>query len=88
MSEAKQSFTLDEIATRWNCSHSSVLQLVYQGALRAVDISTNPNRRSRFVVFCDDLAAFEEARRTLPPAAPPKRRRVRIKPTEIVEFIR
>lgn len=52
MSESKQAneyLTLREVAIRWGCSHSSVLNLVYRGDLRAIDISSNPTKQSRYV---------------------------------------
>lgn len=85
--ETKQTWTLAEIADRWGCSHSTVLSHVYSGDLRGIDISTNPARRSRYIVPADALEAFEEARETPPPKTPaPKRKRVRVGAGEIIEF--
>jgi len=83
----KQEFlSLAKIARRWTCSHSSVLTLVNRGDLPAVDISTNPRGRSRYIVRVDDLEAFEAARTTSPPPPPTKRRRVRVPKNAVIEF--
>lgn len=83
----KQSWMLQQLADRWGCCHSSVLTLVNKGELRALDISTNPSKRSRYIVLHEDLEAFEEARTVAPPERPaPKRRRVRVPAGETIEF--
>lgn len=84
----KKMFSLAEVAERWGCSHSSVLTLVYQGVLLAVDISTNPGRRSRFVVPEDALDEFEARRTSKPPEPEPvlKRKRVKVPAGAVIEF--
>lgn len=87
--ESKEMFTLADIADRWGCSHSTVLAHVASGALRAVDISTNPSARSRYIVRREVLEAFEEARETSPPAAASstrKRQRQTSATAGIIEF--
>ena len=87
MSEGQQFFTLDAIATRWGVSHGTVLTLVYQGVLRAIDISTNPRRKSRYVVPPEALTEFEASRMTPPPSPPPPpRRRPRAAQSEVIEY--
>lgn len=85
MPETKQSYTLADVAQRWGCSHSSVLALVYSGDLAAIDISTNPAGRSRYIVPADALEAFE-ARRTVTPPSPTPKRRVRVNRGDVIEF--
>ena len=83
----KEFWTLDDIAERWGVSHSSVLTLVHQGVLRAVDVSTNPRKRSRYIVPTEALLAFEASRETPPPEPPaPRRNRMRVRPGEVIEF--
>ncbi|MHB9077031.1 MAG: hypothetical protein ACYC3X_06000 [Pirellulaceae bacterium] len=82
----KQTYTLAEIAARWGCCHSSVLMLVYSGDLRAIDISTNPKGKSRYIVPAEALEAFEAARATPPPEKPLKRKRVKVRSGEVIEF--
>ena len=82
-----QFHSLGQIATRWGCCHSSVLSLVRSGELSAVDISTNPSGRSRYVVPAESLEAFE-ARRTVSPTSAPAKRRPKLRRTDIVEFIK
>ena len=84
----KEHFTLTEVAKRWGSSHSTVLTLVYQGGLRAIDISTNPKGKRRFVVPVVALEAFEAERMTDPPESLPKqkKKRVKIPKDGIVEF--
>lgn len=87
---APLSYTLQQIADRWGCSHSTVLSHVYAGTLRAIDISTNPERRSRYIIPSDALEEFEAARDVSKIGAhlvpPPKRNRVRVRPGEVIEF--
>lgn len=87
MAQAKAFFTLSELAERWGISHTSVLNLVYKGDLLAVDVSTNPRKRSRFIVPADALEAFEDSRATEPPERPvTKHRRVRLPAGSTIEF--
>jgi len=87
MAAEKDFYTLQEIAERWGCSHSTVLTHVYDGTLRAVDISTNPGRRSRYIVAREAVEAFEESR-VMPvlETTPVKRRRVRVPADAVIEF--
>ena len=85
-SNSPQSYSLADIATRWRCSHSTVLAHVRAGELHAIDISTNPAGRSRYVVSEESLAEFESRRTVKPPAAPAKRR-AKIKLRDVIEFI-
>jgi len=83
-------FTVANIAERWNCSHSSVLTLIDLGLLPAIDISTNPATRSRYVVSAEALEAFEAKRTTRPPepATARRKKRVSIPAGGIVEFFK
>lgn len=83
---AKEHYTLLEIAERWGVSHSTVLTHVYTGDLRALDISTNPKGKSRFIVPAEALADFEAARATPPPDQPLRRKRVKVRSGEVIEF--
>ena len=76
----KRFFTLAKIAERRCCSHSTVLTHVRNGALRAVDISTNPKGRSHYLVPAESLEEFEESRVT----APPQRSAARKSPSKAV----
>ena len=80
-------YTLADVAARWNCSHSSVLALVYSGDLAAIDISTNPAGRSRYIVPSDSLEDFEN-RRTVAPPAPKSKRRARVRRDDVIEFFK
>lgn len=82
----KQHYTLAEIAERWGVSHSTVLSLVYGGDLRAIDVSTNPKGKSRYVVPAAALDDFETSRTTAPPEKPEPRKRVRIPAGSVIEF--
>jgi len=82
----QQTYTLAEIAQRWGCSHSTVLTHVYTGELRALDISTNPRQRSRYIVPGDALAEFEQSRATPPPEPPAPRKRVKVRSGDVIEF--
>jgi len=84
---SKQSYTLAEVAERWSCCHSSVLSLVKSGELSAIDISSNPAGRSRYIVPFDALADFE-ARRTVSPPSAPTKRRPKLTRRDVIEFIK
>ena len=76
-------YSLADIAVRWNCCHSTVLNLVRRGDLRAINIGTG--RRSRYVVTAEALDDFE-ARRTVTPPAPAPKRRVRVNRGDVIQF--
>lgn len=82
----KEYWTLGEIAERWCCSHSTVLTHVHTGELRAIDTSTNRRGKSRYIVPTEALLAFERARETPPPEKPLPRKRVKVRPGEVIEF--
>lgn len=84
----KETFTLADIAERWCCCHSTVLAHVRSGRLPAIDISTNPSKRSRYVVRANDLEEFEHRRTVAPIEVTPKRRRARIRPSQILDIIK
>lgn len=86
--DKKSFFTLAEFADRFRMSHSSALTLVYSGAVRAMDVSSRPEGRSRFLIPADAVEEFE-ARRAVNVAPPAKanRRRRNAKVSGITEFI-
>jgi len=87
MATIKEHYSLQEIADRWGVSHSTVLTHVYGGELRAIDVSTNPRGKSRYIVPTESLEAFEAARATPPPEQPAApRKRVRIPAGSVIEF--
>jgi len=87
--QSPEYFTLQQIAERWGVSHSTVLSHVYGGELRAVDISTNPKGKSRYIVPAAALAEFEAARTTPPPEKPAtSRKRGRIPAGAVIEFFK
>ena len=86
MATIKEHYSLQEIADRWGVSHSTVLTHVYGGELRAIDVSTNPKGKSRYIVPAESLEAFEAARTTPPAEKPLKRKRVRVRQGEVIEF--
>ena len=84
--QTKDYWTLQEIAERWNCSHSTVLTHCHTGELRAVDVSTNRRKRSHYIVPNESLLAFEQSRETPPPERPAIRRnRLKVRPGEVIE---
>ncbi len=83
---SKSFYSLAEIASRWGCSHSTVLTLVRSGNLQAVDISSNPGGRSRFIVPAESLEDFELLRTVTPPSTPVKRH-VKVRKRDVIEFI-
>ena len=81
----RPSCSLADIATRWGCCHSHVLSLVRSGALAAIDISTRPGGRARYIVTAEALDDFEVGRTTRPPV-PKQKRRARVRPGEVIQF--
>lgn len=83
-----QSLTLKEFAARYRISHSSALELVYQGYVRAIDVSANPKGRSRYIIPMDAVEEFERARATNyhQPVTRTTRRR-KAKQVGVIEFI-
>ena len=83
----KSAYSLADVATRWGCCHSTVLSLVRAGHLAAIDISTNPTGRSRYIVPAAALEAFEN-RRTVAPPAPKSKRRARLRRSDVIQFFK
>ena len=83
----KSAYSLADVAARWGCCHSHVLSLVRSGELAAIDISTNPAGRARYIVTDDALDAFEQ-RRTVAPPAPAPKRRARVRRDDVIEFFK
>lgn len=79
----KSGYSLADIAERWSCSHSHVLNLVRSGELTALNIGTG--RRARYVVMADALEEFE-TRRTVAPPAPATKRRAKVRRDDIIQF--
>ncbi len=69
-----QYLVLQEVADELRISYSSVLSLVRSGALSAIDVSTNPRGRSRYIVPRASLEQLLEARAVVPTAAPARQR--------------
>lgn len=88
MKPAKQTYSLAEIAERWGCSHGTVLSHVRSGSLRAIDISTRPSGRSRYIVRTEDLEEFEQRRVVSTAPVSTKRKRVKIRRSDVIEFIK
>ena len=65
----KATFTIAEIAERWSCSPSTVLEHVRSGRLRAINVSSSA-RRQCYRVPKASLEAFERDRSTDRPAEP------------------
>ncbi len=83
----KEHFTLGEIAERWGVSHGTVLTLVYRGDLRAINVSTNPRGKGRYIVPTAVLLEFEQSRTTAQPPRPAaKTRRLKVPAGAVIEF--
>lgn len=69
----KATYTVSEIAERWNCSVNLVLAHIREGNLAAINIGSRPVRPT-YVVAADELETFE-SNRTTRKAPPPEPRR-------------
>jgi len=74
---AKEKFTPPELAAKWGIDAQKVLAWIRSGELRAIDASTTPGGRRRFLIDVADIASFEERRTVQPPPTPAERRRQR-----------
>lgn len=85
MPDKPQSYSLAEIAERWRCCHSHVLNLVRRGELTAINIGCG--KRARYVVSSDSLEEFE-TRRTVKPPAPVTKRLAMVRRDGVIEFFK
>ena len=80
----QRSLTPPEIAAKYRVSADKVRAWILSGALRAVDVSTQPGiGRPRWRIHPIDLIAFENLRTATPPAKTVRRRR---KPADVIEY--
>ena len=54
--------TPPEVARRWGIKSHKVLAWIRSGALRAINAAESLDRRPRYLIDVEDLAAFERAR--------------------------
>ena len=60
-------WTPAEVAVAWGVSNDKIISFINAGELRAVNAATpGRNRRPRYLIDLDDLAAFERSRETRP----------------------
>jgi hypothetical protein len=84
-----------DVAQRLAIKPEKVIAWIRSGDLRALNTAatTGPGRRPRYKISPADLAAFETARQTSPPAAPHRseppagRRRANRRPSAAQQFI-
>lgn len=66
--------TPPQVARRLGVNAGKVGQFIKTGSLAAIDVSLNPGTgRPRWRIKLEDLAAFEQARRSTPPLPAPAR---------------
>ena len=63
-----------ELAAQWGKKPSSIIALIRQGELRAIDVSVSRGK-PRFLIDLADIAIFEERRTVQPPERRTARRR-------------
>jgi hypothetical protein len=63
-----------ELAAKWGKTPKSIIALIRQQELRAIDVSLRRDR-PRFLIDLADIAIFEERRAVQPPAPRPRYRR-------------
>jgi hypothetical protein len=85
---AKRKVTPPELARRWGISADKVVHWIVSGELRAIDASTRRDKRPRYLIDEDDIAAFEAARQVTPPAPAPTRRKRSKLPSGFVRHFR
>jgi len=67
-----------DIAERYGIDHAKVLNWIAAGALRAVNVATNPSGRPRWRISEEALAEFEQSRANVKPVKPTRRRKPEI----------
>jgi hypothetical protein len=67
------SYTVADLAGRWQCKPHVVLDLIDAGELPAIDVSRPGSKRPRWRILPVDLEAFEERRRAKPKQKPQRR---------------
>ncbi len=81
----RQTYTVAQIAERFQVDQHKVLTWIRNGQLRAINVATSPTSlRPRWRVTADALIAFEAARSTSP--APKIARRRRQADPKIIQF--
>jgi transposase len=77
-------FSVHEVAERYDVSEHAVLGWVARGELRAINVARSPEaKKPRWRITQQALEAFEQARTRSPP--PPRARR-RKQPADVIEF--
>ena len=77
--------TPPELAKRWGIDPAKVLTWIRAGELRAIDASTRPGGRPRYLIDERDVAAFEE-RRAVCSSPRPAARKDRRQTAGVTEF--
>ncbi len=72
---SRKKWTPPQIAERWCSGVGKVHGFIQSGELVAIDLATKRGGSPRYKIDIDDLEAFEQSRRVVPPAPKPRRRR-------------
>jgi hypothetical protein len=83
MTTSRQKISPPELAARWGIDPAKVIAWIRAGELRAIDASTHPGGRPRYLIDVADILIFEQRRSATPAPAAPRRRR---KPEGVIEF--
>ena len=67
--------TPPQLAQRWGIDKAKIIAWIRSGELRAINASTIPTRRPRYLINEKDIQSFEQAREVLPACPLPRARR-------------
>jgi hypothetical protein len=68
-------YTVADVARRLRAGPDKIREWIRKNQLRAINISSDPCGKPRWVILPEDLAAFEQRRQAGPAPKPPKKRR-------------
>lgn len=74
------------LAEAWRATPEKIIALIRSGELPAIDVSLTPGvGRPRYLIGLDDIRAFEQRRRVVPPPASQATRKTR-QSSDVIEF--
>jgi hypothetical protein len=85
MIATRQKITPPELARRWGIDSAKILTWIRSGELRAINASTRPCGRPRYLIDERDIEIFELRRAVGGPPQTPRRRRA--KQMDVIEFV-
>lgn len=70
MADRQESYTVPQLAERWQCDRATVIKMIHRAELHAINLSASPHR-ANWRVMGESVRRFEETRAN---QEPPRRR--------------